>query len=81
VHSRAFFESVLWVRVFAQPSEVLFSLGEVSAAFCIFIVSFKETVPLGSFVQPALQFSHVKKCFPMLAETRTLEISLHFHLE
>ena len=60
---------------------VLFSLGGFSAAFRVFIVSFKETVSLGSLVQPAFQFLNVETRFLMLAEGSRSEVSFHFRLE
>jgi len=71
----------LGARVRARLPRVLFSPGRVSAAFRIFIVSFKETANTDSLIQPALQFSHGETRFPMLAETCTLGISFHFRLE
>jgi hypothetical protein len=68
-------------RVGARLPTVLFSLGRFRMAFRVFIVSFKETVSLGSLIQPVLQFSHVEERLLMLAEGRTLEYSLLFFLE
>jgi hypothetical protein len=68
-------------RVRARLPTVLFSLGEVSTAFCISIVSFKEHANTGSLIQPALQFSYVETRFLMLGEGSTLGISFHFRLE
>jgi hypothetical protein len=44
-------------------------------------VSFKENANAGSLIQPALQFSHIEKRFPMLTEGSTMEYSLLFSLE
>ena len=71
----------LGARVRARLPKVLFSLTRVCTAFCIFIVSFKETASLGSLIQPALQFLNVETRFPMLTETCTLEYSFVFCLE
>jgi len=71
----------LGARVERAPSEGLFSLDMVKAAFRIFIVSFKETANSASLIQPALQFSYVETRFLMLAEGSTLGISLLFFLE
>jgi len=68
-------------RVRARLPKVLFSPGEVSNAFCVSIVSFKETANADSLIQPALQFLNVETRFPMLAEGSTLGISLLFCLE
>jgi len=52
----------------------------VARVFCPFkcIVRFSLKCSLGARVEPALQFLNVEMRFPMLAEGRTLEISLLF---
>jgi hypothetical protein len=53
-----------------------------SFVYCrVCIVSFKENANAGSLIQPALQFSHIEKRFPMLTEGSTMEYSLLFSLE
>jgi hypothetical protein len=47
-------------RVRARLPTVLFSLGGVSTAFRVSIVSFKEHANADSLIQSALQFSHVE---------------------
>jgi hypothetical protein len=57
----------LEARVRARLPKVLFSLGRVSTAFRISIVSFKENANTDSLIQPALQFLNVEIWFLMLA--------------
>jgi hypothetical protein len=68
-------------RVDTRLPRVLFSLGRVTIAFRIFIVSFKETVSLGSLIQLALQFLNVEIWFLMLAEGSRSGVSFLFRLE
>jgi hypothetical protein len=81
VHSEIFFEVFFGCACSRAPSEGLFSLGRVSIALCISIVSFKEHANSASLIQPAFQFLNVEMRFLMLAEGSTLGISLPFCLE